>query len=30
MFSVQCMKTITITDEVYRKLVAIKGDKTFS
>jgi len=24
------MKTITITDEVYRKLVAIKGDRTFS
>ncbi|MCD6510444.1 MAG: antitoxin VapB family protein [Thermoprotei archaeon] len=24
------MKTITISDEVYRKLVAIKGDKTFS
>ncbi len=24
------MKTITIADEVYRKLVAIKGDRTFS
>ena len=24
------MKTITISDEVYRKLVSIKGDKTFS
>ncbi|OYT25348.1 MAG: antitoxin [Thermofilum sp. ex4484_82] len=24
------MKTITISDEVYRKLASIKGDKTFS
>jgi len=24
------MKTITISEEVYRKLVSIKGDKTFS
>ncbi len=24
------MKTITISDEVYRKLVAIKGNRTFS
>jgi len=24
------MKTITISDEVYKKLVSIKGDKTFS
>lgn len=30
MFNALCMKTITISDEVYRKLVAIKGDKTFS
>ncbi len=24
------MKTITISDDVYRKLVAIKGNRTFS
>ena len=24
------MKTITISDDVYRKLASIKGDKTFS
>jgi len=30
MFNVLNMKTITISDEVYRKLASIKGDKTFS
>ena len=30
MFCVLNMKTITISDEVYRKLASIKGDKTFS
>ena len=24
------MKTITVSDEVYRKLISIKGDRTFS
>ena len=24
------MKTITISDEVYKKLISIKGDRTFS
>lgn len=25
-----CMKTITVSDEVYRKLVALKGERSFS
>ena len=27
---VRILKTITISDEVYKKLISIKGDRTFS
>jgi len=27
---VRILKTITVSDEVYRKLISIKGDRTFS